>query len=378
MALSKRSRKEHSGGRMTAEEAELHLQEALDICAKFADHYKIVLSNFSFSPEDTSLEKIVGAAMRKTKYNPLYSNIRSMHKVGARMLYAAISQAANLEPKFNVSGCSLWVHGWDKQVRCYHGSIMAMKENTVELAPSSEAGVTALKEGRGVLTTGKWGRQAVKVCNPHYAVCTEDLDQRCGSYCNSSCGLSFTDAHKAITALKNYNALTAVLFPKQKADHFMLILDACDCTYGNKSVLGRQIPRMTPFSVTGLNDISPQALESTKKPFAKYPAVMVFQCCNYNQKKGSTCDIKISSPDLLFLLTLVRACWKEVMNTAMPIRFQHFKWSPEKQVKNVLLPDAISCMDDLPFGEAPSPKKLRLQEEPLSVDSDSDQTIIDD
>nr|QLI47679.1 MAG: DNA-binding protein [Adenoviridae sp.] len=373
MALSKRSKKESSGGRMSAEEAELHFQEALDICSKFADHFKLTLSNFSFSPEDPSLEKIISAAMRKAKYNPMYSNVRSMHKVGARMLYAAVSQACNLVPKFNASGCALWVHGWDKQLRCYHGSLMSLKENVIELAPSSEAGVAALKDGRGVLTTGKWGRQVVKVCNPNYAVCSEDVDQRCGLYCNSSCGLSFTDASKALTAQKNYNALSAALFPKQKGDHFMLILDACDCTYGNKSVLGRQIPRMTPFTVTGLDNVNYQALEHTKRPFAKFPAVMVFQCCNYSQKKGNTCDIKISSPDMLFLLTLVRSCWKEVMGTSMPIRFQHFRWGPEKQVRNILLPDATCCLDDSPFGEVPSPKRARLQEEePLSVDSDSE------
>lgn len=368
-----------SGG---ANKAELDMQMALELCHKLGEHTKVDTQDFDMGPYDQTLWRIFGVYNKRNKTSQLYSAARSINQVGGRLLYTAICCKVGLKPAFNTSGCVLWEHQWgvgaEGKVRCLHGDVMPRKENAVELTPSSEAGMNALKEGKGVLTTNRWGRQSVRVMQDAAAVCVEDLTQKFGNFSKASCGMIFSDSNKARTAMRNAIATTQVAFPGAKNDHLLFMPVCCECNYGGKSCLGRQVCKMTPFSLPGLDNVQASDVEASRAPFLKDPAVFVFQCCNFSgSKRGSvkSCDFKISYCDLLSCMSSARRLWQEVFGEPMPVQFPVLKWTADLQVKNANIPDVGICNDANPFGNVPLPS-AKKDEVVLSSDEDDEPAAV--
>lgn len=362
----------------TSEKQELDMQKAMELCRKLGEFTKVDTNEFDMTPFDQTLWRIFGAFNKRSRGSQLYSSARTINQVGARLLYAAICNKLNLKPSFNPTGCVLWEHQWgsgsEGKVRCLHGDVMPRKENAVELAPSSEMGISAIREGKGILTTNRWGRQSVRVMHDSAAVCVEDVGVKFGIFSKTSCGMIFSDSNKARTAMRNAIATTQVVFPGAKTEHLLFMPICCECNYAGKSCLGRQMCKMTPFSMPGLENIQASDVDVTRAPFVRDPAVFVFQCCNFSGSKRSSiksCDFKISYCDLLSCLSTSRKLWNEVFGEPMPIQFPMLKWGPELQVKNANIPEVGICNDLDPFGHVPLPSSRR-EEVVLSSDDDDE------
>lgn len=356
-------------------------QAALDVMVKLAEYVKLETKDFTFHPQDNCFEKLFAQFFKKSKHIPIYSSSKSINIVGGRMIYAAIAKKVGLEAQFNMTGCNLWRHGWDDGVRCFHSAKMILKENIIEMNPTSEAGINALKEGKGILSTNKMGKQVVKIVNDNSVVCAEDVDQiRFGSFSPTSCGMLFTDSSKAKIAQLNAIEYTAAVFPKTNMKHVLFIVTSCECNYAGKVVLGKQLARITPFAMSGLDNICASDLDSVKSVAVKYPAVFVFQCCNYQGTKkfgaSRSCEFKISYPDLIQCLISARTFWGEVFGESMPIQFPTFKWEAAFAVKNALIPCTEVCKDENPFGDIPEPKRMRVIE--VAAESDEEDIEEDD
>ncbi|QSV39484.1 DBP [Bovine adenovirus 7] len=349
------------------EEMQNKIQAALEIVAKFGDYVKIDTSQMKFHPEEGDCEKLFSQYLKKNKVvNLTYSTPKSMSVVGGRMLYSAICNQIDLLPNFNASGCYLWYHDWeDNKARCFHGDLMTKKLNEIEMSPTSDAGVQALKEGKGVLCNGKMNKQVVKIIQENYVVCSEDSNQRFGQCSSKSCGLNFSDESKALVAMRNAVETTKAVFPKARVGNMLFILGQCECNYGGKQTIGKQLPKLTPYTITGVEGLDVNDVSKVQAASITFPAVFVFQCCNYQysgkRNTGKICEMKISLPDMLQCLTLVRRFWLECMGTSIPIQFTQFKWSQMFQVKNTVLPNIEEDCETNPFGdiEEPPPAKRR-------------------
>nr|WMQ77653.1 DNA-binding protein [Zoothera dauma adenovirus] len=367
---TKRTKKQTEDAEASLEQ---ELQKALEVGYKISEHLKLDAKEFTFHPESNYLEKAFSAYCKKIKHIPTYSNAKTINVVGGRLLYSAICSLINAIPNFNTSGCALWEHCWERDnIKCYHGQKMSKKDNIVELLPSSEKAIQALKDGTGTLSTGRQGKKVVKIIEDKAVVCDNDVSEKSGQYASNSCGLSFTDYSKAMIAMQNAVQYTKVVFPKSSMEHILFIIQNCFCNYAGKSIVGRQLPKMIPFSIKGVSALSAENVDPVKSVTIKYPVVFVFQCCNAYAKRGidvKSCDFKISYPDLIFCLTTVRQMWMEIFKKPMKINFNEFKWNTDYQVKNVMLPSSEICNDDDPFGTIPC-KKSRLS--PLEISSSGD------
>ncbi|AAL92454.1 DBP [Snake adenovirus 1] len=334
------------------DEAKEKVQAALELLHKFGSAFKVDTAGFSFHPESPECDKIFGAYLKNVKHVPTYSSAKTLTSVGGRILYAATCQYVKLTPVTNLTGCTLWEHGWGQNLKCYHGEGMCRKKNEIEMAATSESGVAALKEGRGAVEINRWGRQVVKITQENYVICMEDLQSRFNQPSANSCGLSFSDSDKARSAMENATELTRSIFSQAKMDHLLFMPICCYCNYGGKMILGRQLCKLTPFSISGTEGLREEDVSPVQAVSVRHPAVFVFQCCNATGgSKGKTsCDFKISHADLLQVLNLVRKMWLEVMGYPMPIHFPRFKWSPSLRVKNALLPEGSVNEDENPFG----------------------------
>ncbi|AAA84981.1 DBP [Ovine adenovirus 7] len=379
---SKKVTKSIKKRKSTTEEFQNKVQAALEILAKFGECVKVDTSQMKFHPEEGDCEKLFAQYMKKMKIiNLTYSSSKSMATVGGRMLYSAICKQIDLIPNFNASGCYLWYHDWEEdRPRCFHGDFMFKRVNEIEMPPTSEAGVQALKEGRGVLSNGRMNKQVVKIVQEHYVLCAEDAHQRFGQCSPRSCGLNFSDEKKALLAMQNAIETTKAVFPKAKVGNMLFILGQCECNYGGKQTIGKQLPKITPFSISGVEGIDVQDVNRVQAAAVTFPAVFVFQCCNYQynlrRNNGKFCEMKISLPDMLQCLTLVRKFWNECMGNNIPIQFSQFKWNQSFQVKNTMLPNIEEDSDMNPFGtiEEPTPsKKKKTILESSSEEEDEDE-----
>lgn len=376
MSFSKHSGKGKGVNATHEEETEKKIQMGLELMHKFGTFLKVETATFTFHPENLECDKLFASYLKKQKYTPTYSNYKTLICMGGRFLYSAICNEINLEPTFNATGCSLWEHGWSNSaIKCLHGSNMIKKVNEIEMSNTSEAGITALKDGRGTLCSNRWGRQCVKITQENFIMCAEDINQRFGQKSAKSCGMSFSDSEKAKIALMNAKLFTKYIFPSAKMDKKFFIPVHCDCNSQGKIILGNQLPKMTPFNVGGAEDLNPEDVNSAQAITVKYPVVMVFQCCNVTgAKKDSSCQFKISSSDLTAMLSLCRKLWISVTGNSMAIVFPNFVWDNKFRVQSALLPEAEINSDLNPFGEEeesdgeevpdtppPVPKKKRRQ-----------------
>lgn len=334
--------------------AELDANEDADAVRKFAAFQRVETNGES---DDVIIQRVFGSYIKKQKQITMYSSMRSIIICGSRFLMAAINESDGKHSSHNITGCALWDHQWSGgKPRCLHGDVMCRKENVVDLAPTSEGGMTALRDGKGVLSSNKWGRQMVRITQENAVVCSEDAPQgKYGTFSNSSCGMLFSDSAKAVSAMLNAQEVILAMFPQAKASGVIIIPIACECNYGGKQTLGRQVCKMTPFGIPGLENMDYRETEPSRVPFVKHPNVFVFQCCNFaGARRGSakSCDFKISLPDLVSALAAARALWREVMGSSMPLHIPLFRWTSDMQVRNTSIPEIITCNDDDPFGAA--------------------------
>lgn len=348
------SAKRHLSGE---EEVRDKLQSALEFMHKLGAFVKIDTAGASFLPDDNPFEKIVAAYFKGKKHSPCFSTQKSIHAVGGRLLYSAAAEQSDVVPLFNSHGVVLWKHNWfNGKPRCYHGELMLTKQNEIELAGTSEMGMNALKEGRGVLCPNRFGRQVVKVVQENYMMCSEDSNCRFGQNSLNSCGMSFTDGLKASVAMDHAQSYGSLMFPKAPEGYmkkWLLIPSSCFCNYGGKTVVGKQIPKITPYALSGVEGLDADSLPIEMGPSVRHPAVFVYQCCNLGRKGDGPkpCEFKISFPDLLSVLVSVKGLWKECFGNSPKINIPVFKWSAQYRVRNVMLPSTQNASDEIdPFG----------------------------
>ncbi|AII22573.1 DBP [Lizard adenovirus 2] len=333
------------------EEVEAKIQIALETLHKIGSALKVDTSTFTFHPDQPECDKLFAAYYKKQKHAPTYSSTKTITYVGGRILYTAVCNHAKLVPQCNTSGCVLWDHGWGSNLKCYHGEVMCRKKNEIEMAVTSEAGSTALKEGRGIVEMNRFNRQVVKIVQENFVICMEDANQRFNQPSASSCGLSFTDLEKARVAMENSKGLTEQMFPNAKMGALLFMPVHCECNPGGKMLLGRQIAKITPFSLSGTEGLKEADVSPIQAVSVRHPAVFVFQCCNASGGKGKAgCDFKLSHPDLLQILNMVRKMWLEVMGSSLPITFPRFKWHQSLRVQSALLPEGPVNEEENPFG----------------------------
>lgn len=333
------------------EAVEGKFQAALEVLHKLGSALKVDTASFTFHPEQPECDKLFAAYFKKQKHSCTYSSPKTLCLVGGRIVYAAVCNLVELTPNFNTSGCALWEHGWGSNLKCYHGEGMCRKKNEIEMAATSEAGASALKEGRGIVETNRWGRQVVKIVQENFVICMQDLQQRFNQHSVNSCGLSFTDSDKARTAMENSKGLTSLIFPQAKMDKYLFIPVFCECNSGGKVILGRQLPKTTPYALSGTEGLKEEDVNPVQAVSVRHPAVFVFQCCNASGGKGKNgCEFKISHPDLLQVLNMVRRMWSEIMGTPLPITFPRFKWNQNLRVQSALLPEGSVNEEENPFG----------------------------
>lgn len=341
-------------------EVERGLQKAKEVLSKIAAACKVNIDNLSLTPEDDTLVELAKGVLKQKPFRSnMYSTYKSLVQTLSRVLRGLALQHGGIASKFNVWGLALWRHQWESGelegdivgCRCYHGDRMVRKENTVQLPVTSEGGQQALKEGRGIIKTtpGRWQKQVVEITQVNLGICSNDAMQRYPDCSPKSCGLSFTDLSKAAMAMKNFSGLMRKTFPNLTTGSKMLpIMTHCFCNYGSeKRLMGRQIPRMTPYSVTHLtggdsSDMTGDA-DGDEEFWRKTPCVFVLQCCNpTTSKRGGvnpvTCDLKLSVVDLLYVLQTARSAWQEYTGEAPLLHLPLFKWTPQLCYRTSCLP----------------------------------------
>lgn len=383
-AKKARKQKHAPGGRQDGvPDLDHAMQVALEILFKFGEAFR---STVPQALSEKAYEDCVKTHAKSCGGRGLmYSHAKTVNTVASRILYAATLMTADLPEDDGATGLALWYHGWrDDRPRCYHGELMLKKENTIEMSPTSEAGLAALKEGRGTMVQSNFGKQMVRVVQPNCLICAEDAKQwRMNNYGPHSCGLSFTDSAKAVVALKQARAFTEAVFPQASVEHVLFIPVCCECNYGKQSTLGRQLPKMTPYQIAGVDqlDLASTALDAAQTASAMYPCMFVYQCCNVTNGRrpagapapAKSCDFKISQADLLYALVLARSMWKIVFGAPIPIKFPRFVWGPRYAVKTAVLPQLeVDRETDDPFGPVEPPPSSAEQAESEEEQSDED------
>ncbi|AEF59056.1 DNA-binding protein [Simian adenovirus 20] len=302
------------------------------------------------------------------KYVPLtFSSQKTFGSMMGRFLhhyvqlYSGVTEISN--PKWEPTGCVVWEHHCtddDGELRCLHGLTMIAKEHIIEMDVSSEAGQRALKEtpSKAKVMQNRWGRNVVQIRNEDARSCVHDAACAANNFSSKSCGLFYTEGSKARQAFCQIEAFVAASYPYMKRGHKHLLMPVrCECNYLGDCVPrgGRQLCKITPFALTNVEDTGevtdPVALASIKNP-----SLLVFQCANpvYRNTRAVNqinCDFKISAPDVLQALQLVRHLWHDNFPEIPLPKFvvPEFKWLSRYQYKNITLPAAHNDMQENPF-----------------------------
>lgn len=352
------------------------LQKAKEVLAVLADPVKVNIDNLTLTPEDETVNELGKALLRQRPFRPnMYSNYKTIVHVFGRFLKSLALAEAGVHTKFNTWGVNLWRHQWSDDLndrvgaRCYHGERMIRKEHMVQLPVTSEAGMEAVSQGRGVVKSsgGRYPKQVVEILQPNLLVCREDAGQRYPECSALSCSMSFTEGQKALTAMRNFSQLMVRAFPNLPTRNKIIpIVTHCFCTYGDqKRTMGRQLPKMTPFNVMNLPTHTSGTSGSRGRGGAvaggnddddddetfwcKNPCVFVFQCCNPTTSRGRastiSCDFKLSAVDLLYVMQTVRYVWKKAFPSQEPrLTIPLFKWNPSLCYRESRIP--VLAKDD--------------------------------
>ncbi|QJP03681.1 DNA-binding protein [Aviadenovirus cerasi] len=356
-------------------------QKAMNILATICERLDVRWQGATIRPDDAIWTKMGGTFMRKRhpEFRLTFSSFDSFHAQVGRFLAAMIYGMAELEPKFVPGGAHVWRHGWNASttiIKCMHGMPMVMKPRTVELNPSSEAGKRAMAEQNGPIEKNRFGRQVVVLRFDRNAVCSKDADHSGFPYPHAigSCGMVFSDAAKAVSAMRHDIEWTKALYPnadKQRAEECVLISTNCNCNYASEGpISGRQLCRMIPYKLSGTDDITADMAHSRPdmKAHKKYPHTMVFTCCNpqsptsggytgggprsasgRGKSTEKTCAWRLSAMDLRYAYVFATELVTTVMGVQAPTHVPEFRWNDRFAFKTEVIAPVKPLDTDDPF-----------------------------
>lgn len=350
-------------------------QKAMGFVVRICEALDLRWQGCTITPGDAIWAKIGGTFMRKKhpEFRLTFSSFDSFHCQIGRFVAAMIYGLAGLEPRFVPGGAHVWRHGWKgaNVPKCLHGSPMAIKPRTVELNPTSEAGKRAIAEQGGVIERNRFGRQVVVLRFDNNAVCAKDKDHSGFPYphATGSCAMSFSDAQKALSAMKHDLMWTMALYPnadRSRIEQCVLISTHCNCNYANESpVSGRQTCRMTPYKLSGIEDITPEMAESRSdmKAHLKYPHTMVYTCCNPQAPGGNpiggggrgpkrnekSCSWRLSYMDLRFAYAYASEIMVTLFGTEAPTHVPEFRWNDKYSYKTEVIAPVNPLTSSDPF-----------------------------
>lgn len=349
---------------------EVKYQAAMDVAVSILVPLKVDIKNLTLLPDQPTLECFTKAAqawMSEKRVSPTltYTTGKTFKTMVGRLLFSFVTKQAGLNcGNWEPSGLALWRHNCspEKGLHCFHGTPMISKEHMIEMDLASENAQRALKETpqRAKVVANKWGRQVVQLLNNDAACCPHDVACAPGSFSNKSCGMFYTEGLKALTAFSQISAYQRACYPNMsKSEELIVIPVKCDCNWANSPtpIQGRQICKISPFVLNGLSGVDKNQVEDERVLASlNNPAVLVFQCCNpvYRGSKNASstknCDFKISAPDLITAVQLAKKIWNDLVKTEpAPLSFAEFKWSPQLQVQNTVLPIGLDDEDDSLF-----------------------------
>lgn len=345
-------------------------QQVMEVALKFMVPLKVDTKALTMLMDNATLEcfkKACQAWLNEKKMMPCFTftTQKSFITAMARFVFDFTLKYCNLEGKnnVNVSGAVIWEHECLSEpgmLRCFHGTVMLQKEQIIEMPVTSENGQKALKDNpqKAKITVNNWGRNVVQLKNSDAVVCPQDANCQAGSFSAKSCGLAFTEASKALQAFQQIMAYQSACYPKMPGANARLLLPIkCDCNYLNigTPLLGRQLCKITPFSLNNMSGLDEQMItDPTILASVKNPSILVFQCCNpvYKSSRASAqknCDFKISAPDFIGALQLAKKFWATYFDTPAPITIPEFKWGSQYQYQNSILPTPFADADERLF-----------------------------
>lgn len=346
-------------------------EKGMDLMIKLMEKYHVEAeekNGFKFLPEQSNVYRKICQTWLNEEHRGLpltFTSHKTFVEMMGRFLRAYVESYAGVKNnEWEPTGCAIWLHGCTEQegvLRCYHGLEMIQKEQLVEMDVASENAQRALKEhpSRAKVVQNRWGRSVVQLKNDDARCCVEDVSCATNVFSAKSCGLFFSEGTKAQTAFLQIEAFMQAEYPKmQNGLKRLLMVMRCDCLYKPTGVpqLGRQMCKATPFALSNVDSL--RAEEVTDKvalASIQYPCVLVYQCANpvYRNSRGGqgpNCDFKISAPDLLGALQLVRRLWGENVDGPLPkMLIPEFKWSSRLQYRNVALPASHGDGEKEPF-----------------------------
>ncbi|QGQ63234.1 DNA-binding protein [Fowl aviadenovirus D] len=340
--------------RPLSDPVEYGAQKAMKILTTICDRLDIRWQGSTIRPDDAIWTRIGGTFVRKRhpEFRLTFSSFDSFHNQVGRFLAAMVYGMAELEPKFVPGGAHVWRHGWEASTnttpKCLHGNAMFLKPRTVELNPTSEAGKRAIAEQNGQIEKNRFGKQVVVLRFDRNAVCSRDADHSGFPYPHviGSCGMAFSDAAKAVSAMRHDLEWTKALYPnaeKRRAEEHILISTNCNCNYAVQGpISGRQVCRMIPYKLSGTDDIASDTARSRPdmKAHKKYPHTMVYTCCNPQSPSGTdgptsrsgrktsdkTCAWRLSAMDLRHAYVFATELVLNAMGVQAPTHVPEFRW----------------------------------------------------
>ncbi|QDZ17470.1 DNA binding protein [Ovine adenovirus 8] len=335
-------------------------QRAMDLAVGICVPLKVDVKGLTLLPDAGTLEclrKACQAWLNESKvFLPLtYSTHKSVLTVMARFLLDFILRTSGLNASsWSPTGCVVWRHQCTDgegggNLHCLHGLPMLSRDHVIEMDVNSENGQRALKETphKTKITTNRWNRNVVQLRHDDAACCQHDAALNAGTFSGRSCGMFYSEAAKALQAFQQIMAFQRACYPKmQSATTHLLMPIKCDCNWGQSQLplLGRQVCKVTPFSINAGASVDKAQVEDPKLlASVEHPSVLVFQCCNpvYRQSRANAqrnCDFKISAPDMIAALQLVKQMWAALNEQAAPVTVPEFRWDPAYQHQNVILP----------------------------------------
>ncbi|AGK27140.1 DBP [Baboon adenovirus 3] len=323
-------------------------------------------ATFKFLPEQGPVYRKICQTWLNEEHRGLaltFTSNKTFTEMMGRFLMAYMqSYAGVVQKNWEATGCAVWQHRSAKEdgvLCCFHGTEMIRKEHVTEMDVTSENGQKALKEnpGKAKVVQNRWGRNVVQIRNDDARCCPEDVSCGPNVFSGKSCGLFYTEGLKAQMAFRQLEAFLRASYPEmQRGQGRILIPLRCDCLHKPDVIprMGRQMCKVTPYGLSNADDLDvAEVNDATALASIKYPSVLVFQCANpvYRNSRGGAapnCDFKISGPDIIGALQLVRQFWKENMeDKPLPkMIIPEFRWHPRFQYRNVALPSSHG--DDCP------------------------------
>lgn len=351
-------------------------QQAMDITVAMLSPLKVDTKDITLLPDSNTLDYFKKAAQayineKKLSIVPTFSSHKSIQTVIARFLFEFVLRTVGIitnygftmgDSSFNwsPSGCAAWNHHCDESLFCLHGLQMINKEQIFEMDISSENAQKALKENpdRAKITSNRFGRNIVQLKNEDAVCCIHDANSAPNTFSLKSCGMFYSESKKALQAFRQIMAFQKACYPKMpNADSLLLMPIKCECNWPLNPVpiLGRQICKITPFNVNSTAGIERAALDDPRlRATVDHPSILVFQCCNpvYRNTRANpqkNCDFKISATDMISALQIAKKIWVHYNSTPPPIMIPEFKWGPQFQVQNTILPTSHDDDDECLF-----------------------------